>query len=258
MPAAVHRVPAFADNYIWLFEYAPGTVAVVDPGDAAPVLEAVAARGLVVSHILNTHWHADHTGGIPALRDACAPALICGPANPAIAGITQPLREGDAIEVLGQRFDVLEVPGHTLDHIAYVGAGLTPPALFCGDTLFAAGCGRLFEGTPAQMHASLGKLAALPENTAVFCTHEYTQANLRFAQAVEPDNLALRQRTQAAAQTRANHQPTLPSTLALELATNPFLRTQSPAVRQAALRHAPQSHNDVEIFAAIRAWKDQC
>lgn len=249
-------IPAFTDNYIWCL-HDGATAWVVDPGAAEPVAAFLAANALTLAGILITHHHADHTGGVLELRERFAVADVYGPANPAIAGITHALREGDAVAVLGHRFSVIEVPGHTLDHIAYAGADLSPPLLFCGDTLFAAGCGRLFEGSPQQMYASLQKLAGLPKNTAVYCTHEYTQANLRFAQAVEPDNLAIRQRAQAATQTRANHQPTLPSTLALELETNPFLRAQSPAVRQAALRRAPQSHSAVDVFTAIRAWKDQ-
>lgn len=252
----IEPIAAFTDNYIWCLHNGVDAY-VVDPGDAAPVIAFIETQKLKLRGILITHHHLDHIGGVSELRERYALDTIYGPDNPVIKGITQTLREGDAINVLGEKFEVLEVPGHTLDHIAYLSAQLQPPALFCGDTLFAGGCGRLFEGTPAQMFASLGKFKKLAAETRVFCTHEYTQANLRFAQAVEPDNLALKQRAQSADNVRANNQPTLPSTLALEFETNPFLRTQQPAVQSAALRHSPQSANEVEFFAAIRRWKDQ-
>lgn len=252
----IEPIPAFTDNYIWCLHEA-GTAWVVDPGDAVPVIEFIESRQLHLRGILITHHHFDHIGGVGDLRKRFALEAIYGPDNPEIAGITHAVREGDTVTVLSHRFNVLEVPGHTLDHIAYMSTQLQPPALFCGDTLFAAGCGRLFEGSPEQMFASLNKLKKLAPTTRVFCTHEYTQANLRFAKAVEPDNLALKQRAESADDVRANDQPTLPSTLALELATNPFLRTEQPDVRAAALRLSPQSSNEVDIFAAIRRWKDQ-
>lgn len=252
----IEPIAAFTDNYIWCLHNGIDAY-LVDPGDATPAIDFIATKGLKLRGILITHHHFDHVGGISALRAHYALDAIYGPDNSAIEGITHTLREGDVIEVLGEKFQVLEVPGHTLDHIAYFSIGLQPPALFCGDTLFAGGCGRLFEGTPTQMFTSLGKFKKLAPETRVFCTHEYTQANLRFAQAVEPDNLALKQRAQSANNVRANNQPTLPSTLALELETNPFLRTHECAVQRAALQHNSQSANDVEIFAAIRRWKDQ-
>ncbi len=252
----IEPIPAFTDNYIWCLHN--GSEAwVVDPGDANPVIDFINARHLSLRGILVTHHHPDHTGGIPTLREHFALATIYGPDNPAIADITDALREGDSIEVLGEKFAVIEVPGHTLDHIAYITAHLQPPALFCGDTLFAGGCGRLFEGTPAQMFESLRKLKSLAPATRVYCTHEYTQSNLRFAKAVEPDNLALVQRAREVDKVRTNDQPSLPSTLALELATNPFLRTEYPEVRAAALRHSPQSENEIAVFATLRRWKDQ-
>lgn len=252
---AIEPISAFTDNYIWCLHNGLDAW-VVDPGDAEPVIDFLATRDLKLRGILITHHHFDHVGGIAALREHFSPPTIYGPENPAIDGITHALHESDEITILGESFNILEVPGHTLDHIAYVSTHMQPPTLFCGDTLFAAGCGRLFEGTPDQMFNSLGKFKKLAPETRVFCTHEYTQANLRFAQAVEPDNLALKQRAQSADNVRANDQPTLPSTLALELETNPFLRTNQPAVRAAALRHSPQSANEVELFAAIRRWKD--
>ena len=256
MMISIDPIPAFTDNYIWCLH--DGKFAwVVDPGAAAPVIRFLAAQQLTLQGILVTHHHADHIGGIDELLQRFSDLTIYGPYNPTIAPITRRLREGETITVFGEVFNVLEVPGHTLDHIAYLGTTMHSPALFCGDTLFAAGCGRLFEGTPEQMFASLEKIKHLADDTRVYCAHEYTQANLRFAQAVEPDNLAVKQRAQSAAQLRANHQPTVPSTLALELETNPFLRADQSSVRMAALRHDPQSSNEVEIFAAIRRWKDR-
>ncbi len=252
----IEPIPAFTDNYIWCAHN--GSAAwVVDPGDATPVINFIQAHHLHLQGILITHHHLDHIGGVQELRKRFELAAIYGPDNPEIDGITHVVREDDVISILNQPFSVLEVPGHTLDHIAYFSLHMQPPALFCGDTLFAAGCGRLFEGSPAQMFTSLNKFKKLPAETRVFCTHEYTLANLRFAQTVEPDNLALAQRAQSANDMRANDQPTLPSSLALELATNPFLRTEQSSVRAAALRHGSQSANEVEVFAAIRRWKDQ-
>ena len=228
----IDPVPAFRDNYLWLLSYA-GRAAIVDPGDAAPVFAALAARSLTLEAILVTHHHADHTGGAPA-RALC---------------------EGDAIEVLGQRLQVLDVPGHTAGHIAYYAPALR--ALFCGDTLFAGGCGRLFEGTPAQMLASLRKLATLPGDTRIYCAHEYTLSNLRFALAVEPDNLHLQQRSERCSQLRARQVPTVPSTLAEERETNPFLRVTEAPVRRAAEQRTPgAAASDESVFAVLRAWKN--
>src|SRR5690606_19861224 len=251
----IEAIPAFSDNYIWCIHDGRDAWA-VDPGSAAPVQDYLAATELQLRGILLTHHHSDHVGGVAELARKQALDVIYGPRNPAIAGITAALGEGDRIEILGQTFDVLEVPGHTLDHIAYVGRAMNPPVLFCGDTLFAAGCGRLFEGSAAQMWKSLDKLKALPPATAVYCAHEYTQANLRFALAVEPDNLATQQRLQAVSAQRNRGQPTLPSTIALELATNPFLRTQAGTVNTAARARGATDGADVQIFAALRAWKD--
>lgn len=257
---AIEPIPAFTDNYIWCLH--DGSNAwVVDPGDAAPVIAFLETHNLTLQGILITHHHFDHVGGIAELRAYSAlqnKALqnIYGPANPAIAGITHTLHEGDTLTILNTMLSVIEVPGHTLDHIAYRSLDLQPPALFCGDTLFGAGCGRLFEGSPEQMLNSLNKFKTLDPATRVFCTHEYTQANLRFAKAVEPANLALTQRVQVAEKVRANDQPTLPSTLALELETNPFLRSNQPAVQAAALQRNPQGATEADIFATIRRWKD--
>ncbi len=252
----IRPVAAFDDNYIWLFTAPGGSAAcVVDPGDAAPVEAALDAAGLDLAAVLITHHHFDHVGGLARLRERYGP-VVYGPANPAIEGIDRRLGAGDHIEVLGAGFSVMEVPGHTLDHIAYFHAD-EPPVLFCGDTLFAGGCGRLFEGTPAVMHASLQSLAALPRNTRVYCAHEYTLANLRFARAVEPDNAVLAQRQQWAQQARDSDTPTVPSTLADELATNPFLRCDQASVRE-GLRQQDRLHGEAPeaVFASVREWKD--
>ena len=257
-------VPAFNDNYIWLIVAADGRrAAVVDPGDAAPVAAALRERGLELAAVLVTHHHADHVGGLPALRDAWPRATVHGPAAGAIDGLDRRWRGGDRVELDGfdACFDVLDVPGHTLDHIAWfaprIGAVDPRPVLFCGDTLFAGGCGRVFEGTPAQMHASLSRLAELPAQTLVYCAHEYTASNLRFAAAVEPGNAALAERVRRVDAARRLGRPTVPSTLALERTTNPFVRTGEPSVRTAAAERLGRSPGDeVEVFATVRQWKD--
>ncbi|MBS1158696.1 MAG: Beta-lactamase-like protein [Proteobacteria bacterium] len=243
-------IPAFKDNYIWLLTLGQ-RAAVVDPGDAAPVLARLEADGLRLESILITHHHADHQGGVAALLERW-PAEVFAPASESITGCSRPLRGGETIEVLGQAVRVMAVPGHTLGHLAY----LAPGALFCGDTLFGAGCGRLFEGSPAQMAASLDRLAALPEPTLVYCAHEYTEMNLRFALAVEPDNPDLRARVTLVAARRAAGLPSVPSTLAEEKATNPFLRCGEAAVIAAALQQAAPDRSKTAIFAALRAWRN--
>ncbi len=246
-----HGVPAFDDNYLWVIDDGRDAVA-VDPGDAAPVEAHLAARGLRLVAILATHRHADHVGDLPELA-AHWGCEAYGPAGEAIAGLTRRVREGERIPLLGVEWRVIDVPGHTAGHVAYAGDG----RLFCGDTLFAGGCGRLFEGTPAQMAASLAKLAALPPETLVHCAHEYTLSNLRFARAVEPGNAALAARAERDAEKRSRGEPTVPSTIAEELATNPFLRCAEPEIAAAASRHAGRPLGDpVEVFAAVRAWKD--
>ena len=250
----IRPIPAFQDNYIWMLAR-DGCAAVVDPGDAAPVHAALRADGLKLTDILVTHHHGDHVGGVAELADAYR-ARVWGPARESIPRRQVALAEGDAVEALGQRFEVIEVPGHTLGHIALYAPALA--ILLCGDTLFACGCGRLFEGTPAQMFESLGKLARLPGATRAYCAHEYTLSNIRFARAVEPDNAELAARSRDCEQLRARNEPTVPSTLALERATNPFLRCDQPAVRAAAERRSPGAGADpVSTFAAIRAWKNE-
>lgn len=243
-------IPAFKDNYIWLLTRGD-RAAVVDPGDAAPVAARLAAGGLRLETILVTHHHADHQGGIAALAAEWHPTVFA-PALESITGCTHPLSGGEGLTVLGEACQVLALPGHTLGHIAYRFAG----AVFCGDTLFGAGCGRLFEGSPAQMADSLGRLAALPSDTRVYCAHEYTAANLRFAAAVEPENEAIRRRQVVVAVRLRAGQPTVPLDLAEERATNPFLRCDQPAVVAAARRIDPAAADPVAVFAALRQWKN--
>ena len=238
MTLEIVRIPVLSDNYVWLLHAAGGQCAVVDPSVAGPVLEAAAARGWTITDIWNTHWHPDHTGGNAEIKAATG-CRITGPAaeQAKIPGIDRAVGEGDRVQLGDHEAVVIDVPAHTAGHIAYYLPD--DAALFCGDTLFAMGCGRLFEGDAPQMWDNLGKLMALPDNTAVYCAHEYTQANGRFALHVEPDNEALRQRMRDVDAARAEGRATVPSTIALERATNPFTRAGS-----------------VEQFAERRAAKD--
>ena len=247
-------IPAFSDNYIWLITQ-PGSrqAAVVDPGDAAPVQAVLESRGLELAAILVTHHHPDHVGGVAILAADDVP--VYGPAGETIPARTHALRGGDQVELANPaiRLSVIDVPGHTLGHIAFAGDGL----LFAGDTLFSGGCGRLFEGTAAQMLASLTCLRELPGDMRLYCGHEYTLANLVFARAVEPDNPDLEKRLDQAREQRDNQQPTLPSNLDEERRINPFLRWDQPAVQAAVAEHAGRAlANDTEVFAELRAWKD--
>ena len=251
-------LPAFTDNYIWMLHDGHQAI-VVDPGDSAPVLQALQHLGLQLKAILVTHHHADHVGGVDALRTATG-AAVHGPGREKIPEPLHRLAHGDAVQALGLRFAVIDVPGHTSGHIAYYCPDINgEPLLFCGDTLFSGGCGRLFEGTPAQMLESLDALAALPDNTRVCCTHEYTLSNLKFARAVEPGNAALLHYSSHCEALRAKNLPTLPSRMALERDINPFLRVRLPAVAEAARTHDAQVNTDdaVAVLAALRQWKNE-
>ena len=261
-------LPAFSDNYIWMLDDGRQAL-VVDPGESVPVEQALDARGLALAAILVTHHHADHVGGVDALRGRLR-GSVYGPARERIPQPCVPLAEGDAVDVLGLRFTVIDVPGHTAGHIAYFGGAADAtddtddtgeaakaPLLFCGDTLFSAGCGKLFEGTPAQMHASLAKLAALPGETRVCCGHEYTLANLKFAAAVEPGNAAVADLAAWCRAERAASRPTLPSRIAVERAVNPFLRCGEPAVVRQAQGRGAASSDPVAVLAALRSWKNE-
>lgn len=250
-------LPAFTDNYIWMLDDGREAL-VVDPGEHAPVIAALDARGLNLAAILVTHHHADHVGGVDALRERLQ-GVVYGPRRESIPQPCVPLEHGDTIDVLGCSFEVIDVPGHTAGHIAYFSPGdvsIGPPLLFCGDTLFSGGCGRLFEGTPEQMHDSLSRLSALPSDTRVCCAHEYTLSNLRFAAAVEPANADLRHYTEWCTATRGRGLPTLPSSIERERAINPFLRCGEPAVVRSALDHGATSPAGAAVLAALRQWKN--
>ncbi len=255
----IQALKAFEDNYIWLiFNKNTRQATVVDPGDSRVVETALTALSLNLSSVLITHHHWDHTTGIQALTQA-RNIPVFGPAAEKIEGVTHPLGQGDTITLplLDIEFSILSVPGHTLGHIAYYSISLAQPFLLCGDTLFACGCGRLFEGSPQQMHQSLQNIATLPSETLIYCTHEYTLANMDFALAVEPGNTQLQQRQTQAQAIRSKDKPTLPSTLATELATNPFLRCDQPEVISSVSHHCKQTLTDTEsVFSELRAWKD--
>jgi hydroxyacylglutathione hydrolase len=248
-------IPAFSDNYVWLITASGKNHAVVvDPGDAAPVLERLNSRGLTLEAVLVTHEHLDHVAGVEKLVGQHS-APVYGSRKEEVSGLTNPVGEGDRISFPGVGFEltVLETPGHTAGHVCYMGDGL----MLTGDTLFTGGCGRLFGGTPEQMYRSLTRLAELPDATQVYCAHEYTQNNLRFACAVEPANQDLLAWQADADDLRANNRPTVPSSLELEKRTNPFLRCLVPEVKAAAEKKAGHSIEDpVQIFATLRSWKD--
>lgn len=267
----VTPIPAFQDNYIWAI-HDGRAAAIVDPGEAAPVEAFLARTGLALGAIVITHHHGDHQGGVAALLERYPlgpdgkPVTVFGPATERIGNRTVAVSEGDVVTLPAPvaTFRVLDVPGHTAGHVAYAGelpgAG---PVVFCGDALFATGCGRILEGTPVQMLASLDKLAALPAATRVFCAHEYTASNVRFAKAVEPGNAALAEWEALVRQMRADDEPTVPTTIALELAVNPFLRSREPTVRESVSAHLAATGDaltagsgDADMFGALRRWKD--
>jgi hydroxyacylglutathione hydrolase len=256
MSEKIEVVPlrAFNDNYVWTLRKG-AFAAVVDPGEARPVAEYLDAEKVRLTAILATHHHQDHVGGIPELLQTHK-VPVYGPRGEPIATLTRAVGAGDTVslEQLGVSFDVLDIPGHTRAHVAYYGANM----LFCGDTLFACGCGRAFEGTPQQLYASLEKLMALPDETLVYCGHEYTLANIGFAKAVEPDNAALLERERSDVGLRRDNRPTLPSTIGREKATNPFVRVTRPAVIASANKYLGKRVSDpASVFAALRQWKNE-
>ncbi len=249
-------IPAFTDNYFWLLSAdSSPQYAVVDPGQAEPVLRALAEHGGELAAILVTHHHADHVGGIESLVARFPKAVVYGSNDPRIPGVTQTVKAGDRVfvECLGCTFDIFFVPGHTSSHIAWYGDS----KLFCGDTMFGCGCGRLFEGTPQQMHDSLSRLRSLPDDTEVYCAHEYTMANIAFAKAVEPENRSLQERYLAARDLRERNIPTVPSTLKTEKETNPFLRFDNPDFVSALGQYAKKTFSSpVSVFACSRSCRE--
>ncbi|MBK1644678.1 hydroxyacylglutathione hydrolase [Thiocapsa imhoffii] len=261
----IRPIPAFSDNYIWILTdsdaprgaraQSSSLAVVVDPGDAEPVIAHLQAESRTLGAILITHHHGDHIGGVAELRAAFPAAQVFGPVDPRIRGITHPVRDGERFRPhgIGMAMRVMAVPGHTSTHIAYLGDGV----LFCGDTLFAGGCGRVFDGTFEQLSDSLDRIAALPADTLIYCAHEYTLANLGFARWVEPQHEPLRARLEADGARDDAGEPTVPSRLELERATNPFLRTRVPAVIAAAEQFAERPLTTPrEVFKALRQWKD--
>ncbi|MUK91245.1 hydroxyacylglutathione hydrolase [Aliivibrio fischeri] len=249
---SVKSIPAFNDNYIWLIHNNDNHCVVVDPGDATPVLECIKEHDFILDAILITHHHHDHIGGVPELVRQFPNVNVVGPENEPIPTLTHPVGDGDFVELFDEQFMVLGVPGHTNGHVAYIG----DEKLFCGDALFSAGCGRLFEGTAEQMFNSLQKMAALPDETEVYCAHEYTASNLAFALAVEPDNDYLLRYREKVLHLRAHGKSTIPSILQREKLINPFLRTSEANVKKSVASKV-QDSTEVEIFTALRRWKDE-
>lgn len=250
----IYSIPAFNDNYIWaLVDGASKQSIIVDPGDATPVLAFLHQKQLALNAILITHKHADHTGGVQTLLSAFPNASVFSNPVERLAQTTQLVLDNDVININGNEFRVIAIPGHTLGHVAYY----CKPYLFCGDTLFTNGCGRIFEGTAEEMLSSLKKLMALPDDTLIYCGHEYTLSNIKFAMHIEPNNLELQNRFENTKRLRSQNKSTVPSTLALEKATNPFLRCDQSVVIQAASDHAGKKLNsEVDIFAQLREWKN--
>ncbi len=248
----IKSIPAFNDNYIWLICNDENQCVVVDPGDAKPVIRYLTEHELTLNAILVTHHHNDHVGGISELVRHQPNLNIIGPKNDAVPGLTHTVEGGEQIDIFGERFMVLDLPGHTLGHIGYVGDG----KLFCGDVLFSAGCGRVFEGTPEQMHQSLQKIMRLPAETEVYCAHEYTASNLAFAMAVEPNNKQLREYRDEVNRLRAANKSTIPTTLIKEKWVNPFLRVAEPEVMK-SVNNRTSSTDELSVFTALREWKNE-
>jgi len=250
----IEPIKAFDDNYIWLMTTNEGSI-VIDPGESKNLLKAIEKKNIKLDAILITHHHYDHTGGIEELLMKYPNLKVYGPNNN-IDLIKSRLIDGELLNIIGIDFEVIEIPGHTLDHIAYYANINNSPILFCGDTLFAGGCGRVFEGTFDQMYESLMKLKKLPKNTRIYCGHEYTINNLKFAKAVEPNNIDLIKRYDEALDLRKNNIPTLPSTLSIELKTNPFLRAEKNNVQKIISHKFKTGFSEKEIFRSLRQWKD--
>ncbi|PMH41080.1 hydroxyacylglutathione hydrolase [Vibrio sp. 10N.286.49.B3] len=248
----IKSIPAFNDNYIWLIENSDQRCAVVDPGDATPVLKYLEQHGLTLDAILVTHHHNDHIGGVPDLVRQFPNIDVVGPRSEPIPTLTHPMDDGDQLQLFGEIFLVTELPGHTKGHIGYIGDG----KLFCGDVLFSAGCGRIFEGTPEQMFNSLNKILSLPEETEIYCAHEYTAGNLAFALAVEPENASLHRYREQVNRLRVQNKPTLPTTLSHEKQINPFLRYEQPSVMRSVSKRCHVS-DSLSIFTALREWKNE-
>ena len=250
----IHIMPikAFQDNYIWCFHDTQNAI-VVDPGAADPVISMLNSQGFKLTGILITHWHFDHIGGVEKLL-SFSQCPVYGPDSSKIDCISEIVTENDTINLLGCGFEIITVPGHTLDHIAFFCADYA--WLFCGDTLFAGGCGRMFEGSAKMFYASLQKLVKLPRNTQIFCAHEYTLNNLAFAETVEPDNQDIKKRIMITTNTLSDKGCSLPSTIDDELKTNPFIRVDNVSVIESALNQGAQSSNPIDIFAALREWKN--
>ena len=260
MKLQLHPIPIFSDNYVWCLSN-DRLAYVVDPGDAGPVMEYLSAQALELAGILITHHHWDHVNGIAELVNAYPEVDVWGPAKESIPHCSKPVSGGDSVATaLGLSLEVIDIPGHTAGHIGYFSpdsGSLPGPLLFCGDTLFSAGCGRLFEGTPEEMFSSLSSIASLSKNLIICCTHEYTSANLAFAQAVNPANEHVAEHVKAVAALRANGKPSLPSSIELELKINPFLRVSDPdIVNQLTKKYGKPPLSDEESFAMLRSWKD--
>lgn len=247
----IKSIPAFNDNYIWLIQNSESHCAIVDPGEAQPVIDYLELHNLTLDAILITHHHQDHIGGVSSLINSFPDVKIVGPATERFPYLTHKMKAGDQFSLFDETFLVLELPGHTSDHLGYVGDG----KLFCGDVLFSAGCGRIFEGTAEQMFASLNKLVTLSDDTEVYPAHEYTAANISFALVVEPENKDLLAYREAVFQLRAEGKPTLPTTIALEKRINPFLRVEQPSVMNAVSNRTFET-NPLAVFTALREWKN--